>query len=299
MREADFGRLLLLLLLILCYFTQLISSTVVLKPYFFSFPDLPAKSAAGLNKSGICGALHVANPLDACSWIRNNGFEMNETEKGVVRFALIERGGCSFEDKIRNVQNGGFTAAIVFDDRDKRNLVYMMMNPEGIKVHAVFVSKIAGEILKEHARGEEGECCIYPSHSDTAWTVLAISFLSLLLILAFIMIAFILPRHWLYWQGTNFHCNSVGVRMLEGFPRFTFPSAHLNRSHSGETCAICLEDYKEGETLKVLPCQHEFHASCVDSWLTKWGTFCPVCKFDMKTKCIFSEIKRGIWLQNQ
>lgn len=34
----------------------------------------------------------------------------------------------------------------------------------------------------------------------------------------------------------------------------------------------------------------EFHSSCVDSWLTKWGTFCPVCKFDMKTKFVYSEV---------
>ncbi|XP_055961504.1 uncharacterized protein LOC126678548 [Mercurialis annua] len=279
MRESNLR--FLSLVLISCYFTELTSSTVVLN-HFFSFPDLPAKSAVGVNKSGICGALHVANPVDACSPILNR-FELNGTKGGRIRFGLVDRGECSFEDKIRNIQDGGFSAAIVFDDRDKRNLVYMMMNPKGIKVHAVFVSKVAGEILKEHARGEEGECCIYSSHNDTAWTVLAISFLSLLFIVAFLMIAFTLSRHWLFLQRTNSRCKTVDVRLLEGFPRFTFHSAQLNRCHSGETCAICLEDYKDGEILKVLPCQHEFHSGCVDSWLTKWGTFCPICKFDIKT----------------
>lgn len=27
----------------------------------------------------------------------------------------------------------------------------------------------------------------------------------------------------------------------------------------------------------------EFHAMCVDSWLTSWRTFCPVCKRDART----------------
>lgn len=30
-------------------------------------------------------------------------------------------------------------------------------------------------------------------------------------------------------------------------------------------------------------CFSEFHAVCVDSWLTSWRTFCPVCKRDART----------------
>ncbi|WCJ32639.1 hypothetical protein M5689_014049 [Euphorbia peplus] len=276
--------IILILTLFMCYYNRLISATVVLKPLLFSFPDLPAKFAAGLNDSTRCGALHLANPLDACSSLRNT----NNNDDGNVRFVLIERGECSFEDKIRNAQNAGFHAAIVYDNRDMRNLIYMMMNPDGMNVSAVFVSKMAGEILRDHARGMEGECCIYLSHFgvETLWNVVAISFFSLFVMLSFLVMAFVMPRHWIYSLRIR---KCVDLRMLEGLPRFTFHSAHLNHTHCGETCAICIEDYKDGEILKVLPCQHEYHSSCVDSWLTNWGTFCPVCKFDMKTKSVFSE----------
>ena len=63
----------------------------------------------------------MADPLDACTPLRNE-FESNETDP--IRFALIIRGDCSFEEKIRNAQSGGFSAVIVYDDRDGGHLVY-------------------------------------------------------------------------------------------------------------------------------------------------------------------------------
>ncbi|KAK9285650.1 hypothetical protein L1049_024849 [Liquidambar formosana] len=275
------------LVLFLCYLMRLASAIVYLKPYAASFVDAPAKFAVGISSSGICGALHMADPLDACSSLLND-FQPRELD--IVRFALIVRGNCSFDDKIRNAQAGGFQAAIVYDDRDKRNLVSMIGNPKGISVQAVFVSKEAGEFLTEHARGEEGECCINPSPEDAAWTVLLISFISLLVILS-VLATFLFSRYRrLYHQGTNHHVPIIDTKMVEVLPCFTFNSARSNACHMGETCAICLEDYKDGEKLRVLPCQHEFHASCVDSWLTKWGTFCPVCKHNISTNIAFQRL---------
>mmetsp|Transcript_32110 Transcript_32110/g.54789 ORF Transcript_32110/g.54789 Transcript_32110/m.54789 type:complete len:406 (-) Transcript_32110:154-1371(-) len=36
-----------------------------------------------------------------------------------------------------------------------------------------------------------------------------------------------------------------------------------------EYCVICEEPFKDGESLRVLPCQHLFHCSCVDKWVTR------------------------------
>lgn len=48
------------------------------------------------------------------------------------------------------------------------------------------------------------------------------------------------------------------------------------RENEREECAICLEDYVEGDELRVLPCQHDFHAICVDAWLTTQKRFVSV-----------------------
>ena len=48
----------------------------------------------------------------------------------------------------------------------------------------------------------------------------------------------------------------------------------------GEACAICLEDYEDGEKLRTLPCLHMFHIGCIEQWLTSRRPLCPCCKHD-------------------
>lgn len=43
-------------------------------------------------------------------------------------------------------------------------------------------------------------------------------------------------------------------------------------------CTICLEDFKPGDKLKVLPCGHEYHKECIEPWLLEKSSLCPLCK---------------------
>lgn len=51
---------------------------------------------------------------------------------------------------------------------------------------------------------------------------------------------------------------------------------------TGDTpsCAICMQDYKENDELRILPCGHEFHCECVDKWLPM-KKICPLCRHDV------------------
>lgn len=41
-------------------------------------------------------------------------------------------------------------------------------------------------------------------------------------------------------------------------------------------CSICTEDFKVGEDVRVLPCKHQFHPTCVDPWLINVSGTCPL-----------------------
>jgi len=44
-------------------------------------------------------------------------------------------------------------------------------------------------------------------------------------------------------------------------------------------CSICIEDFEEGEMIRLLPrCGHAFHTECILPWLTEKQGCCPTCK---------------------
>ncbi|XAR54222.1 hypothetical protein NMG60_11029260 [Bertholletia excelsa] len=65
----------------------------------------------------------------------------------------------------------------------------------------------------------------------------------------------------------------------------SFPLKNHKKSHAieiepndVEQCYICLSDYEEGDQIRVLPCHHEYHMSCVDKWLKEIHGVCPLCR---------------------
>lgn len=49
-------------------------------------------------------------------------------------------------------------------------------------------------------------------------------------------------------------------------------------------CSICIEEFEDGETIRVLPkCKHGFHFDCIKPWLTERQSCCPLCKTNVLT----------------
>ena len=58
----------------------------------------------------------------------------------------------------------------------------------------------------------------------------------------------------------------------------SLPTSRVARDSTiSEPCSICLQDFQEGDTRKLLQCAHGFHAQCIDQWLHT-NLSCPICK---------------------
>ena len=48
-----------------------------------------------------------------------------------------------------------------------------------------------------------------------------------------------------------------------------------NTQHS--SCSVCLEEFKDNETISKTSCNHMFHENCLETWL-KTNIKCPFCR---------------------
>lgn len=54
------------------------------------------------------------------------------------------------------------------------------------------------------------------------------------------------------------------------------------------SCVVCMSDFENRQLIRALPCNHEFHAKCVDRWL-KTNRTCPLCRADVTERLKASE----------
>lgn len=64
---------------------------------------------------------------------------------------------------------------------------------------------------------------------------------------------------------------------VEQLPSYKF-NAETHQSDQ-TNCVVCMCDFEALQSLRVLPCSHEFHSKCIDKWL-KSNRTCPICRGD-------------------
>ncbi|KAL9690936.1 hypothetical protein QQ045_011351 [Rhodiola kirilowii] len=74
----------------------------------------------------------------------------------------------------------------------------------------------------------------------------------------------------------------LDATIIGTFPTFPYSEVkHLKIGKGALECAVCLNEFEDDETLRLLPkCDHVFHPECIDAWLSSHTT-CPVCRANL------------------
>ncbi|XP_051550025.1 E3 ubiquitin-protein ligase RNF13-like [Myxocyprinus asiaticus] len=236
-----------------------------------NFDDLPARFGYRLPSEGLKGFLVGARPENACEPIAPPPLRDNVTNTFIV---LIKRFDCNFDVKVLHAQKAGYKAAIVHNV-DSDDLISMGSNDldilKQIDIPSVFIGEEAANSLKEDYIYEKGGHVILMPDFSLPLEYYLIPFLiivgiCLILIVVFMITKFVQDRH----RARRSRLRKDQLKKL--------PIHKYKKGDSYDVCAICLDEYEEGDKLRVLPCSHAYHCKCVDPWLTKTKKTCPVCK---------------------
>jgi len=205
--------------------------------------------------------------------------------QGKPWIALVQQGDCTYIDKVRNMQASGAIGIVVGSNNPLAGLLTMQSSGDvsDVIIPAVYITYDDYiEVLEEfhHISLNDSDIPFVPvrlNKSDQQyWPIINIIIARIIapvIIMVFLYTVVFRFRRTYRTKETN--RRQVHVQIL---PKRNYSSKDADQDHN--VCSICLEEYVDGDELRILPCKHEFHVACVDPWLLLRKKFCPLCKKD-------------------
>jgi len=204
--------------------------------------------------------------------------------------ALIERGFCHFHKKIVNAAVNLNASAVVIYNNEQDHLLNMKHKVEDVV--SVFIKKQSGEHIAAlvdngtrvwmHITSRLSSTTHYGTVNRSSVLFVSISFIVLMMVsLAWLVFYYVQRVRYAHSKDRlSKRLMNAAKKALNKMGQRTLHKGDKEIDPDFELCAICVESYQVSETIRILPCKHVFHKSCVDPWLIEHRT-CPMCKLDI------------------
>ncbi|NXP20514.1 RNF43 ligase, partial [Scytalopus superciliaris] len=234
------------------------------------------------------GKLLQSHPLSLC-----NTSEDEHTESGFITIVKLEQperdpNPClSLANKAKLAGERG-ARAILFDITDDESAADQLRKPRGLSQPVVLIRGHDAELLmgvvnknrEAHVKIEVKEPPAWPDYD--VWILLTVVSTVVVIILIFVVRTKCqLNRTQDSLQQQTLQ--AIGQLATRRYQPRCRPAARWDSASScssAPVCAICLEEFTEGQELRIISCTHEFHRECVDPWLQQHHT-CPLCMFNI------------------
>ncbi|EHB09550.1 RING finger protein 43 [Heterocephalus glaber] len=232
-----------------------------------------------------------SHPLYLC-----NASDDDNLEPGFISIVKLEsprrapRPCLSLASKARMAGERG-ASAVLFDITEDRAAAEQLQQPLGLTWPVVLIwgndavklMEFVYKNRKAHVRIELKEPLAWPDYD--MWILLTVVGTIFVIILAAVLRFRCRPRHSRpdpLQQRTAWAISQLATRRYQASCRRARAEWQDSGSScsSAPVCAICLEEFSEGQELRVISCLHEFHRTCVDPWLHQHRT-CPLCMFNI------------------
>ncbi|XP_007089246.2 E3 ubiquitin-protein ligase RNF133 [Panthera tigris] len=198
--------------------------------------------------------------------------------------ALVERGGCTFTQKIKVAIEKGAGGVIIYNFPGTGNQVFPMSHQAFEDIVVVMIGNLKGvEILHLIQKGVHVTVIVEVGRKHIIW--MNHYFVSFVIVTTATLAYFIfyhIRRLWIA-RIQNRRWQRLTTDLKKAFGQLqlrVLKEGDEEISANGDSCVVCFELYKPNDTVRILTCKHFFHKSCIDPWILAHGT-CPMCKRDI------------------